>query len=179
MAHICVIKLTIIGSDNGLLPERRQTIIWTNAAILLIQNLGTTFSETLGEIHTPCVKNMHKNIVCGMAAKLSRHQCKKPTQRRKMTARMVVWREECHNHVAKSYSQFETEHQGRLCQWSIDFDPAWVSYHTPSNVGWNYICIPKPYLWQCRCAWNDADDVICRVLQCIIVTMALTNGYLI
>ena len=29
--HICVNKLTIIGSDNGLLPRRCQAIIWTNA----------------------------------------------------------------------------------------------------------------------------------------------------
>ena len=28
--YICVSKLTIIGSDNGLLPGRRQAIIWTN-----------------------------------------------------------------------------------------------------------------------------------------------------
>ena len=34
--HICVSELTIIGSDNGLSPERRQAIIWTNAGILLI-----------------------------------------------------------------------------------------------------------------------------------------------
>ena len=30
VTHICVGKLTIIGSDNGLSPERRQAIIWTN-----------------------------------------------------------------------------------------------------------------------------------------------------
>ena len=29
--HLCVSKLTMIGSDNGLLPGRRQAIIWTNA----------------------------------------------------------------------------------------------------------------------------------------------------
>ena len=40
-----VSKLTMIGSDNGLSPGRRQAIIWTNAGILLIQNLGTNFSE--------------------------------------------------------------------------------------------------------------------------------------
>ena len=34
--HICVGNLTIIGSDNGLAPDRRQAIIWTNAGILLI-----------------------------------------------------------------------------------------------------------------------------------------------
>ena len=36
VTHICVGKLTIIGSDNGLSPGRRQAIIWTNAGILLI-----------------------------------------------------------------------------------------------------------------------------------------------
>ena len=41
VTHICVSKLTIIGSDNGLAPWRRQAIIWTNAGILLIGPLGT------------------------------------------------------------------------------------------------------------------------------------------
>ena len=39
MTHICVNKLTIIGCDNGLSPGRRQTIIWTNTEILLIDLL--------------------------------------------------------------------------------------------------------------------------------------------
>ena len=34
--------LSIIGSDNGLSPGRRQTIIWTNAGILLIGSLEQT-----------------------------------------------------------------------------------------------------------------------------------------
>ena len=29
VGHICVDKLTIIGSDNGLAPSRRQAIIWS------------------------------------------------------------------------------------------------------------------------------------------------------
>ena len=48
--HICVNKLTIIGSDNGLSPGQCQAIIWTNAGILLIGPLGTNFSEILIEI---------------------------------------------------------------------------------------------------------------------------------
>ena len=44
VTHICVSKLTIIGSDNGLSPARRQAIILTNAGILLIGPLGTNFS---------------------------------------------------------------------------------------------------------------------------------------
>ena len=50
--HICVSKLTIIGSDNGLSPGRRHAIIWTNAGILLIGTLGTNLREILSEIHT-------------------------------------------------------------------------------------------------------------------------------
>ena len=42
---ICVGKLTIVGSDNGLSPGRRQAIIWTNAGILLIRPLETNFNE--------------------------------------------------------------------------------------------------------------------------------------
>ena len=50
MTHICVNKLTIIGSDIGLSPGRRQAIIRTNAGILLIGPLGTNLSEILIEI---------------------------------------------------------------------------------------------------------------------------------
>ena len=56
--HICVGKLTIIGSDNGLSPEQRQAIIWTNAGILLIGPLGTNFSEILIEIQTFSLKKI-------------------------------------------------------------------------------------------------------------------------
>ena len=42
-----VSKLTIIGSDNGLSPDRRQAIIWNNAGLLLIRPLGTFFNEIL------------------------------------------------------------------------------------------------------------------------------------
>ena len=57
--HICVGKLTTIGSDNGLSPGRRQAIIWTNAGILLIGPLGTNVSEILIGIQTFSFKQMH------------------------------------------------------------------------------------------------------------------------
>ena len=52
VTHIYVIRLTITGSDNDLSPGRRQTIIWTDAGILLIGPLGTNFSENSIEILT-------------------------------------------------------------------------------------------------------------------------------
>ena len=59
VTHICVGNLTIIGSDNGLSPGRRQAIIWTNAGILWIGPLGTNFSEIFITIHTFSFKKMH------------------------------------------------------------------------------------------------------------------------
>ena len=60
--HICVSRLTIIGSDNGLSSGRRQAIIWTNAGILLNGPLVTNFSEILIEIYTFSFKQMHFKI---------------------------------------------------------------------------------------------------------------------
>ena len=57
VTHICVVKLTIIGSDNGLSPGRRQAIIWTNTGILLIGPLGTNFG-----IQTSSFKKMHSKM---------------------------------------------------------------------------------------------------------------------
>ena len=62
VTHICVCKLTIIGSDNGLSPYRRQAIIWTNAGLLLIGPLGTNFSEILIEILKFSFKKMHLKV---------------------------------------------------------------------------------------------------------------------
>ena len=62
MTHICVSKQTIIGSDNGLSPGRRQAIIWTNAGILLIGTSGTNFSEILIEIRIFSFKKMGMKV---------------------------------------------------------------------------------------------------------------------
>ena len=63
--HLCIGKLTIIGSDNGLSPGRRQAIIWTNAGIFLIGPLGTNFREILIEILTFSFKTMHLKMLSG------------------------------------------------------------------------------------------------------------------
>ena len=62
VTHICVSELTIIGSDNGLLPGRRQAIIWNNAGLLLIEPLGTNVSEISIGIHTSSFEKMHLNM---------------------------------------------------------------------------------------------------------------------
>ena len=65
VTHICVGNLTIIGSDNGLSPGRRQAITWTDVGILLTGHLGTNFSEILIEIHTFSFKKIHLKMSSG------------------------------------------------------------------------------------------------------------------
>ena len=62
VTHICVSELSIIGSDNGLSPGRRQAIIWNNAVLLLIEPLGTNFSEISIGIQTFSFNKMHLNM---------------------------------------------------------------------------------------------------------------------
>ena len=65
MTHICISNLTIIGSDNGLLPGRRQAIIWTNDGILLIGPLGTNFNKILIKIYISSSKKMPLKMSSG------------------------------------------------------------------------------------------------------------------
>ena len=54
----CISNLTIKSSDSALSPGRRQTIIWTNAAMKLIGRLGTNF----GEISIDFLTFMHLKV---------------------------------------------------------------------------------------------------------------------
>ena len=75
--HICVSKLTIIGSDNGLSPGRRQAIIWTNAGIVN-WTLGNKFQWNLNRIQYIFIQeNAFEDVVCEMASMSSRPQCVK------------------------------------------------------------------------------------------------------
>ena len=65
VTHVCVSKLTIVGSDNGLSPGRRQAIIWTNDEILLIRTFRTHFSEIVSEIYTSSLNKMHFKMSSG------------------------------------------------------------------------------------------------------------------
>ena len=63
--HICVGKLAIIGSDNGLSPGRHQAIIWTNAGTLLLRSWGTNFSEMFIWNQIFLFKKMHLKMSSG------------------------------------------------------------------------------------------------------------------
>ena len=64
-AYICVNKLTIIGSDNGLSPGRRHAIIGANAGMLLIGPLGTKYSGIFMGIDTFPFKKIHLKMSPG------------------------------------------------------------------------------------------------------------------
>ena len=62
VTHICIGNLTITGSDNGLLPDWCQAIIWINPWMLLIGPSGTNFSEILIKILTFSFTKMCLNV---------------------------------------------------------------------------------------------------------------------
>ena len=63
--HICINKLTIIGSDHGLSTGRHQAIIWNNVGLLLIGPLGTNFNEILIKIYTFSFRKIHLKMSSG------------------------------------------------------------------------------------------------------------------
>ena len=50
MMHKCVGNVTLIGSDNGLPPDRRQAIIWTNAGVSSTGSPWINFNQILIEL---------------------------------------------------------------------------------------------------------------------------------
>ena len=54
-----------IGSDNGLSPDRRLAIIWTNAGILLIAHLRTNLSEIRIKTQKKSFMNIHLKMSSG------------------------------------------------------------------------------------------------------------------
>ena len=65
VTQICISKLTIIVSDNGLSPDWHWAIIWNNAGILLIGALGTSLNKILIKIYTFSFKKMHLTMISG------------------------------------------------------------------------------------------------------------------
>ena len=75
--HIYVsMNYAIIASDNGLSPDRRQTIIWNSAKILSSDPLETNFNEILAtNSYIFIQENPFENFVWNMSAISSQPQC--------------------------------------------------------------------------------------------------------
>ena len=80
VTHMFAGNLTIIGSDNGLSPGRRQAIIWSNVGKLLIRpfkhfHSGEYTWNNLRVKTSICVEIALENVVCEMAPILFWPQC--------------------------------------------------------------------------------------------------------
>ena len=78
VTHICVGKLTTIGSDNGLSPGHCQAITWTNVVIYYIVNwkLRNKFQYDFNQNSNNFIEeNTFGNVVCEMLSISSRPQC--------------------------------------------------------------------------------------------------------
>ena len=76
MTHICVSELTIIGSDNGLSPGRRQAILWNNAGFIVNWTLRNKLQWNFNR--NPNIfnqENAHEHVFCEMASILCQLQC--------------------------------------------------------------------------------------------------------
>ena len=71
--HICISNLTIIGSDNGLLPGRRQAIIGTNAGNIADMSLRNKHQWNVNR--NSCISPKKCVWKCRLVAILSRPQC--------------------------------------------------------------------------------------------------------
>ena len=72
--HICVSKLTIIGSDNGLLPDHYLKLYWNNVYWTLRNNFQWNFNQNL---NISIQENAFEHVIRKMAAMLSHPQCVK------------------------------------------------------------------------------------------------------
>ena len=88
VTYICISKLNIIGSDNGLLPGWCQAIIWTNAGNIVYWTLRYIFQWNLHWnsyifIQRKCIWKCHfvsasmcENLAPIMYSELRHHWCK-------------------------------------------------------------------------------------------------------
>ena len=58
-------NMAIICLDDGLLPGRRQTVIWTNVGLLSLETFGTNSIEILMEIQTFSLTKMRLKMSSG------------------------------------------------------------------------------------------------------------------
>ena len=67
VTHICVSKLTIIGSDNGLSPGRRQAITCSNAVYIFNWTLRNELQWNLNRnVYIFIQENVFETVVCEM-----------------------------------------------------------------------------------------------------------------
>ena len=125
VTHICVSKLSIIGSDDGLSLGQRQAIIWTKAGILLFLPLGTNFNEMLIEIHTFSVKKMHLK----MSSAKWQPFC--------LSLNVFVWLLYCMQYIGPCYSEIWFYFLFRICLYLMVIVLPLTLLHSHRSILWN------------------------------------------
>ena len=62
MTHLCISKLSLHCFKWWLSPDRRQTVIWTNVDLLLIEHVGTNFREVWIRIQHFLLKKINLKV---------------------------------------------------------------------------------------------------------------------
>ena len=90
--HICVSKLTIIGSDHGLSPGRRQAIIWTNAGIFFNWTLRNKLQWIFNRNSNIFIQeNASEYVAWEISTISSRPQC--VNERNEENGSLQLWKE--------------------------------------------------------------------------------------
>ena len=152
MTHICVSYFTIIGSDNGLSPGRRQAIIWTNAGILLIDPLETNFSENLIGIHTFSFNKIHLKMSSGKCRPFVWPQCVK-------TVQVFMEYNVCSHHRQQWEQQNPVGSAHRTWTWM----GAWITSHYSSleRNGWGWVIL-------CRVRYIKENNIWTKIQLCYL-----------
>ena len=145
VTHICVSKLTTIGSDNGLAPNHYLNQWWNIVNWTLRNNLQWNFNWNSNIFIR---KNALENVVCEMASILSRPQCvNKPSHISHFLGSgkvKVAW---------LASACLSSAHQG--FRWSAV--PAGQDYHLGGPVSNSYYLIPglkAGPLWHPAHSWH-------------------------
>ena len=149
MTHICVSKLTIIGSDNGYSPGRRLAIIRTNAGIFLLDPWEQNLMNS-GSIFIFCFQS--RKCVWKLAAILSWPQCVKHIENDEILSMTVQ---------TLSYL-YVPRNSGLYCQWCklIYFD--FMSYFPHTRLLTSVVTKEDIIMW-CELNMNDGTYKTSRV----------------
>ena len=146
---MCVSKMTILGSDNGLSPGRCQTIIWANPGIVN-WTLGNKLQWNLNwNLYIFIQQNVFENVFRKMATILFLTQCVKFLQ---LIQRLGT----CKFHQLHAQYSIELQRLDNLTWWYQDSSPSliymvfpWKIYVVAAGL-YKQFCLRKS-TWKIKC----------------------------
>ena len=135
--HLCICNLAVIGSDNGLSPSRCQTMIWTNAGILIRNKLQWNANRNSNFF---IEENAFQYVIWKMLAIFSRPQC---VNNKSPLPQVITW---CHQATSCSLNWWwindedlwhnQSSHEGfETCQ--TEFSLTGFNHYLQRTICWN------------------------------------------